>query len=160
MKIALITGGNRGIGFEICRELAKKGLKVILTARSEEKGRKAVDILLKEGLQVDFHQLDVTNKESISILREFIEKSYDKLDILINNAGILTDYGKTTLNVEMETVRKTMETNFIGVFKLSQELIPLLKKSEDARIINISSSMGSFYEGYSGSPAYSISKVH
>jgi len=159
MKIALVTGGNRGIGFEICRQLAKKGFKVILTARSEEKGREAVDLLLKEGLQVDFHQLDVINEESIDNVRIFVENGYDKLDILVNNAGILTDYGKTTLNVEMDTVRKVMETNFIGVFNLSQVLIPSLKKSDDARIINISSSMGSFYEGYSGAPAYSISKA-
>ena len=120
MKIALITGGNRGIGFEVCRQLAKIGLTVLLTARKEEKGKQAVNILENEGLQVDFHQLDVKDITSIIETFNFIKEKYGKLDVLINNAGILIDRGMSILNVDAETVRKTMETNLIGPLNLIQ----------------------------------------
>lgn len=159
MKAALVTGGNRGIGFEICRQLAKAEFTVLLTARDKEKGKEAVKKLENEDLQIDFHKLDVTDPTSIDEIVSYIKKTYGKLDVLINNAGILIDSRETILNVEMDTIRKTMETNFIGPFKLIQVLIPLLKESRDGRIINISSGMGSFSEEMSGSPAYSISKT-
>ena len=88
-KIAVVTGANRGIGFEICRQLAHLGIKVILTARNEEKGRIAAEKLRDDGLDVVFHSLDVTNEGSIRSLAEWIEETFGRLEILINNAGIL-----------------------------------------------------------------------
>ncbi|MHA1884210.1 MAG: SDR family oxidoreductase [Promethearchaeota archaeon] len=158
MNVALITGGNRGIGFEICRQLGKEGFNVILTARDAIKGKRATEKLVNMDLKVEFHKLDVTNTNDIDEIVDYVNKTYKKLDILVNNAGISLD-SKTILDVEMETVRKTLETNLIGPFRLSQAFISLLKKSGDGRIINVSSGMGSFSSGFSGSPAYSISKA-
>ncbi|MHA2258236.1 MAG: SDR family oxidoreductase [Promethearchaeota archaeon] len=159
MKTALVTGANRGIGLEICHQLAKEGFIVILTARDEAKGKEAVDKLEKLGLKVDFHQLDVTDTNSINEVVMYIGNKFGKLDVLVNNAGISIDRGKSILNVDMDTVRETMETNFIGPFKLIQALVPFLKESGDGRIINVSSGMGSFSTTMSGAPAYSISKT-
>ncbi|MFW9882489.1 MAG: SDR family oxidoreductase, partial [Candidatus Thorarchaeota archaeon] len=158
-KIVLITGGNRGIGFEICHQLSKKGFSVILTARDEDKGKIAQSQLENEGLKVDFHQLDVTDIYSINEAFIFVKNKFNTLNILINNAGILIDRGKSILNVDIDVVRKTMETNMIGPLNLIQTFLPLLKKSKDARIINVSSGLGSFHESMMGSPAYSLSKA-
>jgi NAD(P)-dependent dehydrogenase (short-subunit alcohol dehydrogenase family) len=159
MKIALITGGNRGIGFEICRQLAKNEFHVILTARDVKKGELATEKLVNLNLKVEFHRLDVTNTRDIDEIENYVRKTYNKLDVLVNNAGISIDKGASILNVEMETVRKTLETNLIGPFRLSQAFISLLKDSGDGRIINVSSGMGAFSSGFSGAPAYSISKT-
>lgn len=150
---ALITGGNRGIGLEIARQLAKKGVEVILTARDEEKGRKAANSI--EG-NVMFHQLDVTDDNSIENLRQFLEKH--GLDVLINNAGVLIDRSGFE-NTDMKTIQTTMQTNIIGPIRLCQALIPILKKSNDPRIVNMSSGLGSLSNGGSAYPVYSISKT-
>jgi len=96
-KIAVVTGGNRGLGFETCRQLAKQGIKVILTSRDEKKGNAAAAKLQAEGLEVSFHQLDVRNSESIGVLADFIKDEFGKLDILINNAGIGVDLESSIL---------------------------------------------------------------
>lgn len=134
-RIAVITGANKGIGLEIVRQLAENGFKVVLMSRDETKGIKACEDLKKQGLDVLYHQLDVTDDLSIERLAGYLESEVEGLDILVNNAGINIDGNKNTLNVDMETVRKTMETNFYGPFKVSQALLPLLLKSDDGRII-------------------------
>ncbi len=138
-KIAIVTGANRGIGFEIARQLAQKGVTVVLTARDEAKGKAACDRLTQQGLNVHFHPLDVTNEKSVLSLAEDLRLEFGKIDILVNNAGIGIDEGKSTLNIDMDTVRKTMETNFYGPFFVSQALIGLMQQSQDGRIVNISS---------------------
>ena len=90
-KVAIVTGANRGIGFEICRQLAKEGMKVILTARDEQKGKEAAQKLQKEGLDVVYHQLDVTDEESVRKAAGYVDERFGRLDILINNGGIMTD---------------------------------------------------------------------
>ncbi|HXC62339.1 MAG TPA: SDR family oxidoreductase [Nitrospiria bacterium] len=157
--IAVVTGANRGIGFEIVRQLAKKGWIVVLTARDEAKGRAACEQLKKQGLDVEFRVLDVANPESIHRLKNDLEKTFGRLDVLVNNAGIFIDRTKNSLNVDMKTVRETMETNFFGPLQLSQTLLSLLLKSDDARIINISSGLGQLSDGGGGYPSYSISKA-
>ncbi|MHA2185408.1 MAG: SDR family NAD(P)-dependent oxidoreductase, partial [Promethearchaeota archaeon] len=102
MNVALITGGNRGIGFEICRQLGKEGFNVILTARDAIKGKRATEKLVNMDLKVEFHKLDVTNTNDIDEIVDYVNKTYKKLDILVNNAGISLD-SKTILDVEMET---------------------------------------------------------
>ena len=158
-KIALVTGANRGIGFEICRQLAKKGINVILTSRNEEKGKEACKKLEKEGIKVDYHQLDVTNPKSIKKIKEYVEKNYGRLDILVNNAGILLDYNKHGLDVDVNTVGKTMETNIYGPLMLCQEFVPLMKKNNYGRIVNLSSLMGQLSTMDGGYPAYRMSKT-
>ena len=158
-KIAVVTGANRGLGFEICRQLAIKGVRVILSARNETKGKEAAENLKKEGLDVDYHQLDVTDKNSIHQLAEYVKERYGKLDILINNAGILIDSEDLCATVDIDVVRKTFETNVCGALLISQELVPLMKKSENGRIINISSRMGALSFMGKGAPAYRISKA-
>ncbi len=158
-RVAVVTGANRGIGFEITKELAQKGLKVILTARNDSKGNKAAQKLKDQGMDVVFHQLDVTDGNSIQELVNYLKNELDKVDVLVNNAGISIDRDKTTLDIDMETVRKTMETNFYGPFRVSQAIIPLLLKSDDGRIINISSTLGALNNPFSGKTSYSISKT-
>ena len=158
-KIAVVTGANRGLGFEVCRQLAIKGVRVILSARNEAQGKEAAESLKKEGLDVDFHQLEVTDENSIRHFAEYVKQRYGKLDILINNAGTLIDSQDSCTNVDINKVRKTFETNVCGALLISQELIPLMEKSENGRIINISSRMGALSFMGKGAPAYRISKA-
>lgn len=157
-KIALVTGGNRGIGLEICHQLADKGMQVILTARSEEKGKKAVKELSKKSGTFSFYRLDVTKDEEIRQLKSSIEKEFGRLDVLVNNAGIMIDKG-SLVDSDTSIIRQTMETNFYGPLNLIKEFLPLLKKSHDPRIINMSSGLAALNRMGSGSAGYRISKV-
>jgi len=158
-KIAVVTGANRGIGFEICRQLAQKKIKVILTARDESKGKTAVQKLVKEELDAVFYQLNVSDANSIKSLADYVLKEFGRLDILINNAGIFIDQGKLAQNVELDIVRKTLEINLLGPLSLCQTFIPLMKKHNYGRIVNLSSGMGAFYEMGGGNASYRISKT-
>lgn len=159
-KIAVITGANRGIGFEICRQFAAKGIGVVLTSRDETKGRMAVAQLHSQGLEVEFYQLDVTDALGIQRLGGFLERKYGAADILVNNAGIMADAkGSGALNVQLQVVRATMETNVYGPLLLCQALIPPMRKKNYGRIVNISSGLGQFSEMGGGTPAYRMSKA-
>ncbi len=158
-RIALITGANRGIGFEICKQLAQKKIKVILTARDEAQGKAAVQKLVKEGLDAVFYQLNVSDSTSIKSLADYVLKEFGRLDILINNAGIFIDQGKLAQNVELDIVRKTLEINLLGPLSLCQTFIPLMKKHNYGRIVNLSSGMGAFYEMGGGNASYRIAKT-
>ncbi len=160
-KIAVITGANRGIGFEIAKQLAGAGIKIILTARDEKKGKEAVN-LLADGGDVIFRRLDVIDEKSIKEFASYMEKEWGYMDILINNAGILIDKDRLAINVEPEKLRLTLETNLIAPLYLSQLLIPLMMKKNWGRIVNISSGMGAFAGEYTlgmGVPSYRISKT-
>jgi NAD(P)-dependent dehydrogenase (short-subunit alcohol dehydrogenase family) len=161
-KIAVVTGANRGLGLETSRELASQGIKVILTARDSSKGESAAKSLKEEGLDVVFHPLDITDTDSIQRLRNFIIKEFGKLDILINNAGILPDLhfpDSSIFNSKIETLRKAMECNVFGTFQVSQTLIPLMKAGNYGRVVNVSSGMGQLSEMNGGCPGYRISKT-
>jgi len=157
--IVVVTGANRGIGLEISRQLASRGAQVVLRARKSEAGKAAVKRLTSQNLTVQFRLLDVTSKKSIVALREFLKGNYGRLDILINNAGIIASGDAPGLKVNMETVRATLETNALGPFHLSQALAPLLQRSKRARIVNISSGMGALSEMEGDYAAYRISKT-
>lgn len=157
--IAVVTGANRGIGFEISRQLAGKGIHVILTSRDEAKGMAARRDLIGKGLDVRFHQLDVTDLESIQRLLDFIRQDYGRLDILVNNAGVLLDDGVSVLQVELDTVRTTMETNLYGPLLLCQALVPLMVRSDHGRIVNLSSGWGQLTDIEGCQPAYRMSKA-
>src|SRR5690349_18266367 len=106
-RIALVTGANRGIGLEICRELAQEGLHVIVTARDEAKGQAAVAELQKEGLEVEFYQLDVADPNSIEDTRRHIEATHGRLDVLVNNAGVYPDEGISVFDLPLDTLQQT-----------------------------------------------------
>jgi len=165
-KIAVVTGANRGIGLETCRQLAKNGFQVILTSRDENKGLGTCQQLQDEGLLVQFYQLDVSDPKSIDKIRKYIEEEYGHCDILINNAGIFPDSSDASANdwpsvfdVPIETVRAAMDTNVYGPMLLCQALIPLMKKHNYGRIVNLSSGMGQLTYMGGHCPAYRISKT-
>jgi NAD(P)-dependent dehydrogenase (short-subunit alcohol dehydrogenase family) len=171
-KIALITGANRGIGFETARQLAQQNIKVLLGARNVERGKEAAAKLQNEGLDVEFILLDVDDSTTHESAEKYIKENFGKLDILVNNAGIALDEVKDGAPVPasktpLETFRKTFETNFFNIIALTQTLVPLVKQSDAGRIVFLSSGLGSlslhsdptwdFY--HYKVPAYDISKT-
>lgn len=146
-RIALITGANKGLGFETARQLGVKGIRVLMASRNKERGTTAVEKLKAEGLDVEFVQLEATNQEDVVALTQYIDTKYGKLDILVNNAGILHQDeplgANTSETISAETLKLTFDVNFFGVVNLTQGLLPLLKKSDAGRIINLSSILGS-----------------
>lgn len=158
-RLALVTGANRGIGFEICRQLAKRGIRVLLTARDERKGRQAAARLTQDGTDVQFHQLDVTDDESVGRLVKFVEAEFGGVDILVNNAGVYPDEGVPGLTIDLDTVRRTLEVNAYGPLRLCQALVPLMRRRRYGRIVNVSSGAGSLTEMGGRTLAYRVSKV-
>ncbi len=158
-KIALVTGANKGIGFETAKQLGKADVKVIAASRNKERGEKAVAALIAEGIDAEFLQLDVDNAADIQHAFEYINTKYGKLDILVNNAGIQIEsdnWGEnTSTTIDEKVLRQTFETNFINVVKLTNTLLPLIKNSEAGRIVNLSSILGSLtLHADAGSPIY------
>jgi len=158
-KIAVVTGANRGIGLEICRQLAQKGVKVILTVRNEEKGKKAKEKLQNEGLDVVFHQMDVTNEESVQQAASYVTRNFGKLNILVNNAGIGTERDNLGSHANIDQIKEILETNTFGPLRVCKAFIPIMLESNYGRIVNISSDMGVLSEMGSGSVGYRISKT-
>ena len=163
-QVALVTGSNRGIGFEIAKQLSMKKIEVILTSRNSANGEAAVRKIARDGVKkVVFMQLDVLNQVSVENLLNEVEKTFGRLDILVNNAAILIDKDNVTAsNADLETVKATLETNLIGAWRMCKAFIPLMKKNNYGRIVNVSSGAGEFeYMATSGGylPAYSVSKA-
>ncbi len=160
-KIALVTGGNRGIGFESCRQLARSGFTVLLTARDPNNGNAAVNKLVNdEGLDVIFYLLDVTNKDHIKNVSRQVEQQYGSLNVLVNNAAILYDTWQHAIDVDLKVVNQAIDTNVYGPWRLCQAFIPIMKRNGHGRIVNVSSLGGSLhYMQEGGTPAYSISKA-
>jgi len=144
-KIALITGANKGLGFEMARQLGQSGALVVMAARDPQKGEAAAATLLHEGLDVRFLKLDVTDKRDHAAAAAFLDEHFGRLDILINNAGVsLEVLGKGTVSATPDDIiRRTFDTNFFAPVALTQALLPLLRKSQAARIVNMSSILGS-----------------
>jgi NAD(P)-dependent dehydrogenase (short-subunit alcohol dehydrogenase family) len=140
--IALISGANKGIGYEIARGLGAKKIKVLVGARDETRGQAAVDKLKAEGADARYVQLDVTDHGTIQRAALWIEKEFGRLDILVNNAGT-AEWGAKPSDVDLAKVRGVYETNFFGPVALIQAMLPLLGKSKHGRIVNVSSSLGS-----------------
>jgi NAD(P)-dependent dehydrogenase (short-subunit alcohol dehydrogenase family) len=140
--IALISGANKGIGYEIARGLGAKKITVLVGARDEARGQAAADKLKAEGADARFVQLDVTDHETIRRAAEWIGEQFGRLDILVNNAGI-GEWGGKPSDVDLAKVREIYETNLFGPMALTQAMLPLLRKSKHGRIVNVSSSLGS-----------------
>jgi NAD(P)-dependent dehydrogenase (short-subunit alcohol dehydrogenase family) len=160
-KIALVTGANRGLGLETCRQLAKLGITVILTSRDSLKGERAKDLLYRQdGIKVVSHPLDVNNENSVIQIKKFINKQYGHLDILINNAGIFPDnHNKSALDSSVEILRLAMETNLYGPFRLCQAFIPMMLENNYGRVVNLSSGMGQLSDMNGCCPGYRMSKT-
>lgn len=143
-KTVLITGGNKGIGFETARQLAALGYEVFIGSRDEVRGINAVQHLKEAGFEsISFVHLDVTNPKSILAAKAFIEHQTGQLDVLINNAGISGELPQDASTVSIENLRNVYETNFFGAVQVTQAFISLLKKSQQPRIVNVSSDLGS-----------------
>jgi NAD(P)-dependent dehydrogenase (short-subunit alcohol dehydrogenase family) len=161
-KVALITGANKGIGLETARQLGKLGITVLVGARDAAKGEAAVQTLKKEGIDAHAVKIDVENPADYAVLAKKIENEFGKLDILINNAGVLLDDKKAPQSTKTtpDILRKTFDTNFFAVVALTQTLLPLLEKSPAGRIVNLSSILGSnTLHASSGSPIYEMKQL-
>ena len=164
-RIALVTGANKGIGFEVVRDLARKGFHVFLGARNEKAGEVAAEKLRTEGVKEDYGEItvlkiDASKPDSIRRAAEEFSRKSDRLDTLVNNAGILLDDDKDVLMVAPETFETTLRTNTLGALLVSQAFVPFLKKSGAPRIVNVSSGGGQLAGGADGwAPAYCISKT-
>ena len=141
-KVALVTGANKGLGKEIARQLGNQGFTVVVGARDDKAGQSAVDELKKDGVKEAFAvKLEVTNPDHIASAAKWVSDKFGKLDVLVNNAGISLDWDGSAMTAEM--IRKTYEVNVIGQWQVSEAFLGLLSKSDDARIINHSSILGS-----------------
>lgn len=141
--VTLVTGGNRGMGFEIVKELSQKGQQVIVGSRNLEKGQEAIKPLVDDNLSVDVVQLDVTDPVSVVKAASYINDKYGYLTILINNAGATFDKHIAPSKLELNNIRDDFEINYFGLVSVIQKMLPLLKKAPQAKIINVSSMMGS-----------------
>jgi NAD(P)-dependent dehydrogenase (short-subunit alcohol dehydrogenase family) len=156
-RVAIVTGGNRGIGYEVCKELSKSGCKVVLTSRNEMDGKNAIATLNSDNIA--YHRLDVTNIKDISFLRDWILKTYGRVDILINNAGIYLDEGVSVFDLDEKIISETLAVNFYGAFQMCKAFVPFMKQNRYGRIVNISSGYGAMNEMAGYQAAYRISKA-
>jgi NAD(P)-dependent dehydrogenase (short-subunit alcohol dehydrogenase family) len=155
-RIALVTGANKGIGLEIARQLAQAGVCVIIGARDAERGEAAVKDLSSQGLDATFVQLDLVDEASIAAAAATISNEHGRLDILVNNAGIVDGADGGPSRASLQAVRRIFDTNFFGTLAVTQAMLPLLLKSAAARIVNLSSALGSLaVNGDPSSPFYS-----
>ena len=157
VRTALVTGGNRGIGLEACRELAQAGHAVVLTARSEASGKRAAQALAKQGLEVRFELLDVADEKSVAACAKRLRAAGVHIDVLINNAGVYSSGSLPALSTA--AMMEAMQTNFLGAFWCCRAFMPAMIKARWGRVVNVSSHFGSFADGLEGAPAYSISKA-
>ena len=155
-RIALITGANKGIGLETARQLGKQDITVLLGARDSKKGNAATEGLRKDGIDAHSIVIDVSNPESIRKDANQVERDFGRLDILVNNAGVMTDERtKKVSEQSLETWRETFATNLFGLIATTNAFLPLLRKSEAGRIVNLSSILGSIeFHAKPGSPIY------
>jgi NAD(P)-dependent dehydrogenase (short-subunit alcohol dehydrogenase family) len=159
-RVAVVTGANRGIGLEIVRQLARQGLRVVLTARDAAKGEAARARLAAEGLDVAFCALDVRDAGQVRAAAVWVEARFGRLDVLVNNAGVLPDpKSARAATVDPDVVRDALETNVIGALAVTQACLPLMRKNGYGRIVNLSSELAQLASMGTGTPAYRVSKA-
>jgi NAD(P)-dependent dehydrogenase (short-subunit alcohol dehydrogenase family) len=142
-RIALVTGGNKGIGLEVARQLGQAGVTVLVGARDVDRGGAAVADLKSQGIAASLVQLDVTDNQSVAAASRIITETYGRLDILVNNAGIFDFADAPPSRASVDAVRRVMEVNFLGALAITQAVLPLLRSAPAGRIVNVSSSLGS-----------------
>jgi NAD(P)-dependent dehydrogenase (short-subunit alcohol dehydrogenase family) len=153
-RLAVVTGANRGIGFEVAGQLTDRGLDVIVGARDDAQGRAAAD-----RIGADSHQLDVADDRSVAAFAEWLGRRSGRLDVLVNNAAVHYDTGQRAVDADLRVVAEAIEVNLLGVWRTTRALLPLM--AAGGRIVNVSSGAGSFGEtaGAAGVPAYSVTKA-
>jgi NAD(P)-dependent dehydrogenase (short-subunit alcohol dehydrogenase family) len=158
-RIAVVTGANRGIGLDVCRQLAQQGFTVALTARDPAKARAAAALLNLPAVHP--YPLDIADAASIAAFAERLRADFGRLDVLVNNAAILPDEAQSAVTIPIDMARAVLETNLIGAWALTQALIPLIRLGTHRRIVNVSSGMGSLsdMDERHSAPAYSLSKA-
>jgi NAD(P)-dependent dehydrogenase (short-subunit alcohol dehydrogenase family) len=155
-RVALVSGGNRGIGLEVCRQLAGRGITVVMGSRDEEQGRAAADGLSGN---VAARQLDVADPESVERTSRSIEEEFGRLDVLVNNAGISNDDGQRGVDADLGRVKEALEANLFGAWRLCEIAVPLMKRNGYGRIVNVSTGLAALEDMGGGSPGYRISKT-
>lgn len=156
-RTALVSGGNRGIGLEICRQLGARGLRIVLGARDLRLGRQAAGELRAAGIAVRVEQLDVADERSVQACVRRLGRARIAVDVLVNNAGVY-EHG-TLLRLQTEALRRSLDTHLLGPWWLARALMPGMQRRAYGRIVNLSSEYGSFAHGLGGAPAYAISKA-
>jgi NAD(P)-dependent dehydrogenase (short-subunit alcohol dehydrogenase family) len=156
-RTVLVTGGNRGIGLETCRRLGRLGLRVVLTARDPELGKRAAEDLGPEGIDVRFEPLDVASDASVLACATRLARAGERVDVLVNNAGVYPHGG--VLDASDEAIRDAIEVNLLGAWRTSRAFVPAMLRAGYGRVVNVSSGYGSLAEGLEGPASYSISKA-
>ena len=157
--IALVTGANRGIGLEVTRQLAGKGFTTVLGSRDPAKGEAAAEALAADGVEVHPRALDVADPAATASLSGELERDFGGLDVLVNNAAIHYDTWQRGADADLAVVQEALETNLLGAWRTAQACLPLLRRSEHGRIVNVSSEAGSLSSMGAGAPAYGVSKA-
>jgi NAD(P)-dependent dehydrogenase (short-subunit alcohol dehydrogenase family) len=155
-RVALVSGGNRGIGLEVCRQLDKRGYTVVMGSRDGEKGRIAAE---GQEWNVIPQQLDVADAGSVDRMAVFIEEEFGQLDILVNNAGISNDEGQRGVDADLDRVKESLEANLFGAWRLCEMAIPLMRHNGYGRIVNVSTGLAALEDMGGGSPGYRVSKT-
>lgn len=151
-RVALVTGANKGIGFEICRQLAAAGVRVVMGARDMQKGDFAAKLLREENLDVASFRIDLGDIMGLNNAVADFEEKFGRLDILVNNAGIACREDGPPETASIDAVRSTFETNVFGTLAITQAFLPLMKRSSSGSIVNVSSELGSLT--HNGDPAW------
>ena len=159
MRVAVVTGANRGIGLEVVRQLAQDGYTAILGARDPDRGDEAAAALRGEGLDVQTRRLDVSDPAGVAEFGEQLARDFDQVDALVNNAAIHYDTWQRATDADLDVVREAFETNVLGAWRTVQACLPLLRRSESARVVNVSSGAGALTDMGGGAPAYRVSKT-
>ena len=155
-RVALVSGGNRGIGLEVCRQLSERGITVVMGSRDGEQGRAAAAKLSRDVL---VRQLDVADPGSVERLSRSIEEEFGRLDILVNNAGISNDDGQRGVDADLDRVKEALEANLFGAWRLCEMAVPLMKRKGYGRIVNVSTGLAALEDMGGGSPGYRVSKT-
>jgi NAD(P)-dependent dehydrogenase (short-subunit alcohol dehydrogenase family) len=159
IPVAVVTGANRGIGYEVVRQLAGRGHRVVLGSRDLAKGRAAAARMDPGGEQVTAVQLDVSDDASVAAMAEWVTRRLGRVDVVVNNAAILYDTWAQARSADLDEVQRALDTNLFGAWRVTQALLPLLRRSPHPRVVMVSSEGGSLHAMSGGTPAYSVSKA-
>ena len=158
-RVALVTGANRGIGLEVCRQLAQRGYVAVLGARDPARGDRAAAELRDQGLDVRACELDVANAASVEAAAAWVRSELGRVDAVVNNAAILYDTWQRGVDADLDQVQAALDTNLLGAWRVVQALLGLLRQSPAGRIVNVSSGAGALNDMGAGTPAYRTSKA-
>jgi len=157
-RVAVVSGGNRGLGLQIVSTLAERGLRVVLASRSVQRGQAAVESLGRFAGRVAVRQLEITDPASVTALATWLRHRLGRCDVLVNNAAVLLDGDDGAVSADLDVVGRTLEINLLGTWRLTQAIAPLMRSTGYGRIVNISSGLGSLATMRADRPAFRISK--